>query len=153
MLQCHDSSLGIIGLDFFTWCHRHSSKVFLHSAKFLLSVVLDKEQSVKKVSVKGHLSIAFRSALGKGFAMCQKALSKEKHSTKYKSETSRNKIFLVNCGWHLPFSAHPSHVLQHFWHFFASRSRWGLDSRPPSRAHFFASRGRWVSRTHNLSRM
>jgi hypothetical protein len=65
----------------------------LHSAKFLLSVVLDKEQSVKKVSVKGHLWIVFRPALGKGFAMCQKALGKEKHSTKYKSETSRNKIF------------------------------------------------------------
>jgi hypothetical protein len=74
----------------FAECLGHSAKPRLHSAKALPSVTLGKGYSVKISSAKTSLPSAFCRALGKGFAECQKALGKEKHSAKCKSEKNSN---------------------------------------------------------------
>jgi hypothetical protein len=70
----------------FTECLGHSPNPRLHSAKAFSSVTLGKGHSAAILSAKTSLPSAFCRALGKGFAECQKALGKEKHSAKYKSE-------------------------------------------------------------------
>jgi hypothetical protein len=90
------------GFRGFAECPRHSAKPELHSAKPLPSVALGKEHSAKISSAKMSLPSAFCRALGK-----------EKHSAKYKSEKIQ-KINFIRGGMHSQLMIHYAHFFQKF---------------------------------------
>jgi hypothetical protein len=123
--RCHrnqraESNLGTIDISLYSLPDSEplpsvwdSAKLRLHSAKALPSVTLAKEHSAAISSAKTSLPSAFCRALGKGFAECQKALGKEKHSAKCKLEKSK-KIGKKLLGRHAQPASDPSNRLHIF---------------------------------------